>query len=338
MRVGAKAAVMAALMCFASSPAASTTLDDVKARGHLTCGVARIVPGFSMADSKGHWSGFDIDICRALAAAIFADPNKIEVSHIPSKRAGAALQAGEIDVLTSSSGLDLDREGAPDTTLAAITHFDEQAFLVRKSLGIASALELSQAKVCVEAGTVTEQNVATFFRSRKMPYEPILLDTVQAAAQAYQSERCGALSAETLHLYAMQRSLGQADDHMVLPERIAKTPHGPCVSPGDQQWVELVRWVVFALINAEELGVTSSNADDMKQAAKAQVRRLLGVEGAYGQKLGLDTDWAYHAIKYVGNYGEIFERHLGNGSPFKLPRGFNALWNNGGILYAPPVR
>lgn len=338
MRVGATAMVVLAGVCLASGGADATTLDAVKARGYLVCGVSQDSPGFSTFDAKSQWRGFDVDICRAVAAAVFAEPDKIKLVPVETKAWAKPLLAGDVDLLASTTSWTMSSDTGRGLSFPAVTYYDGQRFLVSKRLGIASALELSQATVCIVSGNPAEHNVADFFRSRKMPFEPLAFDTSDDALRAYEAERCGALVSDTSHLHAVRLKLAHPDDHIMLPEIISKEPLGPVVRQGDAPWFDLVKWSVFALINAEELGVTSANVDEMTKSANPEVKRLLGLDGSYGQKIGLDNRWAYRIIKQVGNYGEVFERNLGKGSNLKIARGINALWNSGGILYAPPIR
>ncbi len=338
MRVGATAVVVLAGLCLASGDAGAATLDDIKARGYLVCGVSQANPGFSTFDAKSQWKGFDVDICRAVGAAVFAELGKIKLVPVSGKAWAKPLLAGDIDLLASTTSWTMSSDTGAGLSFPAVTYYDGQRFLVSKKLGVASALELSQATVCIVSGNPAELNVADFFRSRKMPFEPLAFNTSDDALRAYEAERCGALVSDTSNLHAVRLKLAHPDDHIMLPEMISKEPLGPVVRQGDTQWFDLVKWSVFALINAEELGVTSANVDEMVKSTNPEIRRLLGLDGHYGQKMGLDNRWAYRIIKQVGNYGEVFERNLGKGSNLKIARGINALWNSGGILYAPPIR
>lgn len=337
MKLAITVAVVAAVLGMGSVPARASTLYDVSARGTLRCGVGESVAGFSQADGKGGWKGIDADLCRALAAAVLKDPTKVEYKTLTGEDALRALRAGEIDVLAGSATWTMSRDTAMGLNFAAVIYYDGQGFMVRRKLGITSALELSQATICVSS-TVAELAVSEFFHSRKMPYEVMSYDTPENMIEAYKTERCGVMAANAAHLHAVRLQLAQPGEHMVLPEIISKEPLGPAVRKGDDQWFNLVKWVVFVLIDAEELGITMSNADDLKTSANPGVRQVLGVQGDMVGELGLDRDWAYRVIKAVGNYGEVFERNVGQASTLKIGRGLNALWNRGGILYAPPVR
>jgi general L-amino acid transport system substrate-binding protein len=318
--------------------AAAGTLDQVKERGHLTCGSNLGLAGFGLQDDHGAWTGLDIDFCRAVAAAIFGDPSKVRFLPLSSKDRFTALQSGEIDLLARNTTWTLSREAGQGFLFAAITYFDGQGFLVHKKENLSSALDLSGASICVQQGTTTELNLADFFRANNMKYEPVVFATLDEAVRAYEASRCDAYTTDASGLYVEQRKLAQPDNHLVLPEIISKEPLGPVVRQGDDQWFNLVRWVAFALIDAEELGVTSKNVDEKAKSEVPDVRRLLGFEGNFGEALGIGSDWAYRIVKLVGNYGEIFDRNLGEGSTLKIKRGINALWSKGGLHYAPPVR
>lgn len=318
--------------------AAGATLDLVRAKGFVQCGVSQGLPGFSFTDDAGNWRGLDVDICRAVAAAVLGDAGKVKYTPLSGKERFAALQSGEIDILSRNTTWTMTRDTALGLHFAAVVYHDGQGLMVRRKLDVSSALELSHATICTQTGTTTELNIADFFRSRKMPYELVVFEKADEALQAYQAGRCDVFTADVSQLYAFRLKLSQPDDHMILPEVISKEPLSPAVRQGDDQWFNIVKWTVFALINAEELNITSANVEDMKKSDNPEVRRLLGVEGEFGAKLGLDNDWAARTIKAVGNYGEIFERNVGQGSPLKIERGINRLWNRNGILYAPPIR
>jgi general L-amino acid transport system substrate-binding protein len=331
-------AALAAVLSLGAVAAHAGTLDEVKARGHLVCGSNLGLAGFGLQDGHGAWAGLDIDFCRAVAAAIFGDSGKVQFLPLSSKDRFTALQSGEIDLLARNTTWTLSREAGQGLLFAAITYFDGQGFLVRKKQNLLSALDLSGASVCVQQGTTTELNLADFFRANGMRYEPVVFATADEAVRAYEASRCDAYTTDASGLYVEQRKLAEPDAHVVLPEIISKEPLGPVVRQGDDQWFNLVRWVAFALIDAEELGVTSKNADEKAKSEVPDVRRLLGFEGNFGEALGLGSDWAYRIVKLVGNYGEIFDRNLGDGSSLKIRRGINALWSKGGLHYAPPVR
>ncbi|MGD9667942.1 MAG: amino acid ABC transporter substrate-binding protein [Hyphomicrobiaceae bacterium] len=323
----------------AAAPAAAQgTLQKVKDRGELTCGVNTGIAGFSAPDEKGNWSGIDVDLCRAVAAAIFKDPNKVKYVPLTAKERFTALQSGEIDLLSRNTTWTMSRDTSAGMNFAGINYYDGQGFMVNKALGVKSAKELSGASICVQTGTTTELNVADYFRQSGMEYKPVVFEKLPETIAAYNAGRCDVFTSDASQLYATRLTLGSPADHIVLPEVISKEPLGPAVRQGDAQWGNIVRWVLFALVNAEELGVTTSNLDEMRESTNPEIKRLLGTEGAFGKGVGLDNDWAYQAIKAVGNYGESFERNVGQGSRLKISRGQNALWRDGGLQYAPPIR
>ncbi len=313
------------------------TLDTIKARGALICGTNPGLPGFGLPDDKGVYQGLDVDECRALAAAIFDDPDKIKFLPINAKDRPTILASGEIDVLVRNTTWTLSREQG-GMFFTGVNYYDGQGFLVRKKLGVDSALKLDGASVCVQQGTTTELNLADFARSHNIKVEPVVFATDQETVQAYDSGRCDAYTTDASGLYADRLKLANPDDHVVLPEIISKEPLGPVVRKDDLQWFQIVQWTHFALVTAEELGVTQANVDEMLKSPNPEIRRLLGAEGDFGKNLGLTNDWAYRIIKHVGNYGESFERNVGMGSRLKIARGLNALWNKGGLQYAPPIR
>ena len=314
------------------------TLEQVKARGALTCGVNTGLAGFGIPDDKGNWTGLDVDLCRAISAAIFNDPNKIKFVPLTAKDRFTALQSGEIDVLSRNGTWTSSRETDLGLMWAGVNYYDGQGFMVRKKLNVASAMELSGASICVQQGTTTELNLADFFRANNMKYEVVAFATSNEAIKAYDSGRCDAYTTDASGLYGERLKLVNADEHVVLPEVISKEPLGPAVRQGDDQWFNIVRWAHFAMVNAEELGVTKANVDERLKSTNPEIRRLLGVEGDFGKGMGLTADWAFRIVKHVGNYGESFNRNVGDGSRLKIRRGLNALWNKGGLQYAPPVR
>lgn len=316
----------------------SKTLETIKSRGVLTCGVNPGLAGFSIPDDKGVWTGLDADLCRAVAAAIFNDPSKVKYVPLTAKDRFTALQTGEIDVLARNGTWTMSREADLGLLWTGVNYYDGQGFMVRKKLNVTSALELSQASICVQQGTTTELNLADFFRANNMKYEVIAFATSNEAVKAYDAGRCDAYTTDASGLYGERLKLANAAEHVVLPEIISKEPLGPAVRQGDPVWFNLVRWTHFAMINAEELGVTKANVDEQRNSKRPETRRLLGVEGDFGKSLGLSAAWAYQIIKHVGNYGEAFERNVGTGSRLKIDRGVNKLWNKGGIQYAPPIR
>jgi general L-amino acid transport system substrate-binding protein len=322
----------------AHAQSGSKTLEQVKQRGVLTCGTNTGLAGFGVPDDKGNWTGLDVDLCRGIAAAIFGDGAKVKFVPLSAKDRFTALQSGEIDVLARNGTWTQSREAELGLLWAGVNYYDGQGFLVRKKLNIASALELSGASICVQQGTTTELNMADFFRTNSMKYEGVAFADINEAVKAYDSGRCDAYTTDASGLYASRLRLVNPDEHVVLPEVISKEPLGPAVRQGDDAWFNLVRWTHFAMINAEELGVRKANVDEMLKSPNPEVRRLLGVEGDFGKGLGLTKDWAYRIVKAVGNYGEVFDRNVGEGSSLKIKRGLNNLWSKGGIQYAPPVR
>lgn len=326
-----------ALACCAN-PARADTLDETKKRGAVLCGVNLGLAGFGLPDDRGQWRGFDIDYCRAVAAAIFDDPQKVKFIPLSGKDRFTALQSGEIDVLSRNTTWTQSREAGQGLLFAGINFYDGQGFLVRKSLGLTSAKQLAGASVCAQQGTTTELNLTDFFRALGKSVETVSFAGADEGIKAYESGRCDAFTTDGSALYAMRLRLAHPEDHVVLPDAISKEPFGPAVRQGDDRWFNLVKWVHFALLDAEELGVSSQNLEAMKQSPNPEIRRLLGLEGDFGAGLGLPPDWAARIIRGVGNYGEIFERNLGQQSALKIPRGKNAQWRDGGLHYAPPVR
>ncbi|MCG8559433.1 MAG: amino acid ABC transporter substrate-binding protein [Hyphomicrobiales bacterium] len=338
MKTRLVAALIGAVLGWNAPSAAASTLQEVKAKGFVQCGVHEGLQGFAAAADNGEWQGMDVDVCRALAAAIFGDPKKVQFTPLSAEERFTALLSGEIDVLARNTTWTMTRDTKYGLNFAGVTYYDGQGFMVRKKLGISSALELSGATVCIQKGTTTELNAADFFTTKKMPYKLVSFEKADETLQAYDAGRCDVFTSDASQLYAMRLKLTNPDEHMVLPEIISKEPLGPVVRQGDDQWFNLVRWTCFAILNGEELGVTSQNVDAKKSSSNPAIRRLLGVEGEFGKMLGIENDWAYRIIKMVGNYGEIFERNVGENSPLKIARGVNALWSKGGIQYAPPIR
>ncbi len=327
----------AALSVAGALSANAGTLDQVKARGQLICGANPGLAGFGLPNDQGVYKGLDVDECRAIAAAIFNDPNKVKYIPINAKDRPTILASGEIDVLIRNTTWTLSRETG-GMFFTGVNYYDGQGFMVRKKLGVDSALKLDGASVCVQQGTTTELNLADYFRAHNMKLEAVVFATDDEATKAYDSGRCDAYTTDASGLYSERLKMSNPDDNIVLPEIISKEPLGPSVRKDDVQWFEIVQWTHYALVTAEELGVTQANVDEKLKSQNPAIRRLLGVEGDFGQGLGLTNDWAYRIIKAVGNYGEIFERNVGQGSPIKISRGLNALWNKGGLQYAPPIR
>jgi general L-amino acid transport system substrate-binding protein len=325
------------LLCLAVG-ARADTLDGVRQRGALVCGVNTGLAGFGLPDNRGVWRGFDIDYCRAVAAAIFDDPQKIRFTPLSGKDRFTALQSGEVDLLSRNTTWTQSREAGQGLLFTGINYFDGQGFMVRKSLGLDSAQKLAGASICVQQGTTSELNLADYFRTLGIKAETVVFATADDAVKAYDSGRCDALTTDGSALYTQRMKTARPDEHVVLPDTISKEPFGVVVRQGDDRWFNLVKWTHYALLNAEELGVTSANVEDMRQSPNPEIRRLLGSEGDFGAGLGLPPDWVVRIVRAVGNYGEIFERNLGLGSPLKIPRGLNAQWRQGGLHYAPPVR
>ena len=313
------------------------TLDTIKARGALICGSNPGLAGFALPDDQGVYRGLDVDLCRAIAAAIFNDPNKVKFLPINAKDRPTILASGEIDVLIRNTTWTMSREIA-GMFFTGVNYYDGQGFMVRKKLGVESALKLDGASICVQQGTTTELNLADYFRANNMKFEPVVFASDDETVKAYDTGRCDVYTTDASGLYAERLKLAVPDDNMVLPEIISKEPLGPSVRKDDINWFQIVQWAHFALLTAEELGVTQANVDEKLQSPSPEIRRLLGVEGDFGKNLGLTNDWAYRMIKAVGNYGESFERNVGQGSPIKIRRGLNELWSKGGLQYAPPIR
>jgi len=338
MKVFMKAALGAVVATGFAGAAVAGALDDVKGKGHVQCGVSQGLPGFSTTDDQGNWTGIDVDVCRAIAAAVFGDASKAKFTPLSAKERFTALQSGEIDVLSRNTTWTMGRDTALGLNFAGVNYYDGQGFMVRKDLGVKSALELSGAAICTNTGTTTELNVADYFRANKLEYKVVAFEKADEVVAAYDAGRCDVWTTDRSGLAANRLKLANPDDHMVLPEIISKEPLGPVVRQGDDQWFNIVKWVLFAMINAEELGITSANVDDKRNSDDPSAKRMLGTEGDFGSKLGLSKDWAYNAIKHVGNYSEIYEKNVGPNTPLQLERGANALWNKGGLQYAPPIR
>ncbi len=328
----------AAIFGIGASTASATTLEDVKAKGFVQCGVSQGLPGFSNPDDKGNWSGLDVDICRGVAAAIFGNGDAVKFTPLSAKERFTALQSGEIDILSRNTTWTMTRDASLGLNFTGVTYYDGQGFMVRDSLGVKSALELSGASVCTNTGTTTELNVADYFKANGMEYEIVAFEKADEVVAAYDAGRCDVYTTDASGLYAQRLKLTNPGEHVVLPEIISKEPLGPVVRQGDDEWFNLTKWVVYALVNAEELGITSENIDSMMSSENPEIQRILGKNGSYGEMLGLGNDFAVNAIKAVGNYGEIFERNVGPNTDLKIERGVNALWSKGGLMYAPPLR
>jgi general L-amino acid transport system substrate-binding protein len=322
----------------AAGSAAATTLDDVKAQGVVRCGVNEGLVGFAARDDSGTWGGFDVDFCKAVAAAVLGDPNAVEFMPLSTTDRFDALKNGKVDLLVRNTTWTMSRETELDLAFGFVNYYDGQGFMVRRDDGFTSALDMSVATVCVATGTTTEANLVNYFELNKMQLEVITLDGADEALAAYDSGDCDAYTTDSSALYSYRLSLTTPDDHFILPEIISKEPLGPVVRQGDEEWSNIVKWVGFALLNAEELGVKQENVDNMKASDNQDIRILLDVDGGLGESLGLGSDWVVNVLKAVGNYGEIFKRNIGTDSDLQIARGLNALWTRGGIQYAPPVR
>jgi len=331
------AAATAAL--FVAGAAGAGTLDDVKAKGFVQCGVTTGLAGFAAPDDQGNWKGLDVDVCRAIAAAIFGDATKLKFTPTNAKERFTALQSGEVDLLSRNTTWTFSRDTDLGFDFVGVTYYDGQGFMVRKELAVDSALKLGGASVCVQTGTTTELNLADYFRASNMELKSVVFETNEQARQAYDEGRCDAYTTDASGLAAERSVLAKPEDHIILPEIISKEPLGPLVRHGDNNWGDVVRWSLNAMIIGEEFGITQANVDDMKASSQnPEVRRLLGVEGEMGKMIGLPNEWGYNVIKQVGNYGESFERNVGLKTPLALARGLNELWSKGGLLYAPPIR
>jgi general L-amino acid transport system substrate-binding protein len=321
-----------------ASLASASTLEEVKKRGHLNCGVSEGVTGFSFRNGEGVYQGLDVDFCRAIAAAIFDDPDKVEFVPLSALNRFRALQNEEIDVLSRNTTWTMLRDTSLGLTSVGTIYYDGQSFMVPRDLGVTSVLDLSGAKICVKDGTTTLLNVKDYFKVHGMSHQIIAKESLGAMLEAYEKQECDALSSDASQLYAMRLKLSNERRHMVLPEVISKEPLGPMVRSDDVNWANLVQWVLFALINAEELDISSSNIDIVSHYNNPQIRRFLGKEQNLGEAIGLEAEWTSRIIRHVGHYGEIFHRNVGQGSELNIARGFNALWSQGGLLYAPPLR
>ena len=338
MKVLKLAAVGAALFAASAAANAGATFDNVKKKGFVQCGVSTGIPGFSIADSKGEYKGIDVDLCRAIATTMFGDSTKVKFTPLNTQQRFTALQSGEIDVLTRNTTVTLTR----DTTLGLIgvgvNYYDSQGIMVNKSLNVKSAKELDGATVCVQPGTTTELNLADWFRSQNIVFKPVVVERLDEIIRAFAVGRCDAFTGDKSQLAAARSNLENPEKYDILPENFSKEPLGPMVRQGDEQWFNVVRWTLNAMLEAEEYGITSKNVDDMLKSTNPNVQRLLGVTPGMGKHLGVDDKWAYNVIKTIGNYGESFEKNLGATSPMKLSRGLNASYRNGGLMYGWPVR
>ena len=334
----------AAISAIAATSASAGTLEDVKAKGFVQCGVSQGLPGFSNPDSSNNWTGMDVDFCRAVAAAIFNDPQAVKFTPLSAKERFTALQPGEVDVLSRNTTWTMGRDTSLGLKFAGVMYYDGQGFMVRKDLGVTSAKQLDGATVCTNTGTTTELNLADYFKANNMKYQVVAIEDSNQVRQAYDEGRCDIFTTDQSGLYAERLALKNPDDHVVLPEIISKEPLGPVVRQGDDNWFNVVKWTYFALLDAEELGITSANVEEMKGSTNPEIKRVLGVKNedgsaaGFGTGIGLDEEWVVLIVKGVGNYGEIFDRNVGPNTPLKIARGINALWKDGGIQYAPPIR
>ncbi|SDP72022.1 amino acid ABC transporter substrate-binding protein [Phyllobacterium sp. OV277] len=331
-------ALLLASAAFTATSAKADTLSVIKERGRVNCGVSQGVLGFSNADNTGKWTGFDVDFCHAVSAAVFGDPDKVNFIPLSTKDRFTALQSGEADLLSRQTTWTLSRDTSMGLKFVGTAYYDGQGFMVKKSLGVKSAKELSGASLCTETGTTTELNVADYFKANDIKYEIISFERPDETIVALNNGRCDVYTTDASALYAQRLTLSDPDGFMVLPEIISKEPLGPAVRQGDDRWFNIVRWTLFSLIEAEELGITKENIAKQMDSGNPSIKRFLGAEGDTGAPLGLDQRWIYNILSTTGNYGEMFDRNLGTGSPLKIARGINALWNAGGLMYAPPAR
>jgi general L-amino acid transport system substrate-binding protein len=336
--IGCVIALAVAVAAIAYERYDTRTLQRTIRRGAVHCGVNTGLPGFSSVDEKGNWSGFDVDFCRAIAAAIFDDPNKVRFVPLDAKERFVELGKRKVDVLARNSTWTMSRETEYALHFAGVSYYDGQGFMLPRSRKANSALELDGSKVCVQAATTTELNLGDYFRANNINYQEMKFGTLDDVFNAYSSGLCDVLTADVSQLYALRLKLSKPGDHEILPDVISKEPLAPVVRQKDDDWHLIVKWTLFAMVNAEELGITSQNIEQALKSKKPDVMRFVGTEGAYGEELGLSKDWAVRIIRHVGNYGEVYERNIGSGSPLGIPRGLNQLWNAGGILYAPPIR
>ncbi|AZY50398.1 amino acid ABC transporter substrate-binding protein [Bordetella avium] len=332
------AALSAALFAASTAAQAGTTFDNVKKKGFVQCGVSTGIPGFSIADSKGEWKGLDVDLCRAVAAAMFGDASKFKVTPLNTQQRFTALQSGEVDVLTRNTTLTLSRDTTLGLADVAVNYYDSQGVMVSKDLGVKSAKELGGATVCVQPGTTTELNLADWFRSNNIEFKPVVIDKYDEIVRAFSAGRCDAFTTDKSQLASTRTTLEKPDNYVILPEDFSKEPLGPMVRQGDEQWFNMIRWTLTAMIEAEEYGITSKNVEEMTKSGNPNIQRILGVTPGMGKNLGVDDKWAYNIVKQVGNYGESFEANLGKNSPMKLERGMNASYKHGGLMYGWPIR
>ncbi|MCE0555411.1 MULTISPECIES: amino acid ABC transporter substrate-binding protein [unclassified Motilimonas] len=329
---------LTAALAFIPMVSSAGTLENVIKKGELNCGVSTGIPGFSATNSKGVWEGIDVDFCKAIASAVLGNADKVKYIPLTAKERFTALQSGEIDVLVRSSTWTSSRDTSLGLNFAGVNYYDGQGFLINKKLGISSAKELDGATFCIQAGTTTELNLTDYFKSQKMEYKAVTYDTSGQTIDGFKKGRCDAVTSDASQLYGLRLKMDDPNSVMVLPEIISKEPLGPVVRQGDDDWFNIVRWTLFAALEAEELGITTANVDAQMKSDNPSVKRLLGTSGDAGASLGLDAKWAYTMIKQVGNYGEMFDRNVGKDSPLNIDRGLNKLWNQGGLMYPMPIR
>jgi len=341
-RISLAAAVGTAAILVSGTAMAGKDLDAIKARGQIICGIGEGTAGFMIADSQGKWTGLDVDVCKAVAAAVFGDAEKVKYTPLTAQQRFTALQSGEVDLLSNNTTWTLTRDTALGLDFGAVTYYDGQGFLVNKKLGVKNAKELNGATVCVAPGTTTELNLADYFRANKMTFKPVVIEKVEEVRAAFFSGRCDVYTNDSSSLYATRAANvpppAKAEDFIILPEIISKEPLAPAFRHGDNQFGDIIRWTQYAMIEAEEYGINSKNVDEMLKSDNPSIKRILGVTPGMGKSLGVDEKWVYNIIKQVGNYGESFDRNLGKDSPLKIDRGLNRLWKDGGLQYAPPVR
>jgi len=330
--------VLVLLLAVAAQSASAQTLKAVKDRGILNCGANGTLAGFGLPDAQGKWTGLDVDFCRAIAAAVLNDAEKVKYVPLSAKDRFTALQSGEVDVLARNTTWTSSRDTSLGLNFTGVNYYDGQGFMVRKTLKVNSALELNGASVCVQQGTTTELNLADYFSANKMQLKSVTFATANEAVKAYDAGRCDAYTTDASALYAERLRVTDPNEHIILPEIISKEPLSPAVRHGDDQWFDIVKWILFAMMNAEELNISSKNVDEALKSTNPEIKRFVGTEGNFGEQLGLSKDWAVRIVKQVGNYGESFERNVGLGSTLKIERGLNKLWTKGGIQYAPPIR
>jgi general L-amino acid transport system substrate-binding protein len=338
MKLLKTASLSVVALALATSFSSADTLDSIKKKGAVSCGVSTGIAGFSATDSNGQWKGLDVDMCKAVASAVFGDASKVKYVPLTAKERFTALQSGEIDLLSRSTTWTNTRDTSLGLNFAGVNYYDGQGFLVSTNIGVNSALELDGATVCIQAGTTTELNLTDYFKANKMTYKPITYDTSGQTIEGFKSGRCDVVTSDASQLYGLVLKVKDPSKVKVLPEIISKEPLGPVVRQGDDKWFNIVKWTHIAMLNGEEFGLTQANIDSKKGSKNPGIKRIMGESGESGKNLGLDAKWAYHVIKNVGNYGESFERNVGKNSPLKISRGLNKLWNDGGLQYGAPIR